>query len=518
MGPLTLVLAVTPPWSPWGAALRPVYLACVIAGHVLATTVAVMGRLRNRSTGRRAWSVLALALASITVVFAMEELLPPEALSTGLSGLIYVAATILVSLSVLAVPLLLVRARLNRTRDHEGLVDAIAIAVSVGLVLWDVLVLSGVAQHVDVLGTTLTAATGASATALMARLSFTGVQREASAILLLVAGVLMVVTTLLFVFATTSGQPVLEWASNVCQVIAVGCAAAAALHPSADRLSDAMEDPGLLGARLSVGRLVALAVALATPAAAAAARAAWPPVTATDGRPSLLPSALAGLVVTASVVWRMAYLVRDREEARELLQRRMLEDDLTGLPNRRGLYELLARRQAGCNADGTAAFAVQFIDLDGFKAINDTLGHAIGDMVLTEVAKRIRAALRPEDTVARLAGDEFVTICEGPLDAQLARHLADRIHQRVTAPIGVMGVEVAVSASIGVALPPPSSGDTLQDVQSIIRLADHAMYDAKRAGGGQTTLAATDDDGHRPATSSAPDAAGGTMTNRRRHR
>jgi hypothetical protein len=410
MGPLMLVVLVTPPWSAWGAALHPVYLACLLTGHVLATTVAVMGRLRNRSAGRRAWSVLALALASITVVFSMEELLPPEALSTGLSGMLYVAATILLSLSVLAVPLLLVRARLNRTRDHEGLVDAIAAAV--GLVLWDVLVLSGVAQHVDVLGTTLTAATGASATALMARLSFTGVQREASAILLLVAGVLMVVTTLLFVFATTSGQPVLEWASNVCQVIAVGSAAAAALHPSAERLSHAMDDPGRLGARLSVGRLVALAVALATPAAAAAARAAWPPVTTTDGRPSLLPSALAGLVVTASVVWRMAYLVRDREEARELLQRRMLEDDLTGLPNRRGLYELLARRQVGCNADGTATFAVQFIDLDGFKAINDTLGHAIGDMVLTEVATRIRAALRPEDTVARLAGDEFVTISD----------------------------------------------------------------------------------------------------------
>jgi len=221
-------------------------------------------------------------------------------------------------------------------------------------------------------------------------------------------------------------------------------------------------------------------------------------------------------VVTASVVWRMAYLVRDREEARELLQRRMLEDDLTGLPNRRGLYELLARRQVGCNADGTATFAVQFIDLDGFKAINDTLGHAIGDMVLTEVATRIRAALRSEDTVARLAGDEFVTICEGPLDAQLARQLAERIHHRVTAPISVMGVEVAVSASIGVALPPPPSGDTLQDVQSIIRLADHAMYDAKRAGGGQTTLATDTDDGHRPDMRSTPDAAGGTMTNRRR--
>lgn len=489
MAPLTLVLLALPPWTSWGAGWRSVYLACLLAGHVLATVACVTGRLQNRSAGRRAWSTLAVAIASIMVVLAMEELLPPEALQTGLTGLVYVAASVVVALAVLAVPMLLVRARLNRTRDREGLVDAIAIAVAVGLVLWDVLVLSGAAQDMDAVGTMLTAATGASATALMARLSFTGVHREPAAILLLGAGVLMVASTLLFVSATTAGLPALEWASNVLQVLGITSAAAASLHPSAERLSDAVEDPSNLGARLSVGRLVALAIALATPAAAATARAAWPPVAATDGGPSLLPSAIAGLVVTASVVWRMAHLVREREEARALLQRRTLEDDLTGLPNRRGLYELLARRPAGRNADGTAPFAVQFIDLDGFKAINDTLGHAVGDLVLTEIAHRIRAALRSEDTVARLAGDEFVTICEGPLNAQLGRHLAERIHRRVIEPISIMGVEVKVSASIGVALPPPPSGDRLQDVQSIIRLADHAMYDAKRAGGGQTTLA-----------------------------
>lgn len=494
MAPPTLVVLTVPPWTAWGVALRPVYLACLLTGHVLATAACVAGRLRNRSTGRRAWSVLAVALAGVTVILAMEELLPPEALTAGVSGVTYIGVSIVLALAVLAVPLLLVRARLNKTRDREGLVDAIAIAVSVGLVLWDALVLSGAAQNMDVVGTMLTAATGASATALMARLSFTGVQREAAAILLLAAGVLMVATTLLFVFATTAGQPSLEWASNVCQLLAIASAAAAALHPSAARLSDAVDDLSRLGARLSIGRLVALAIALATPAAAAAARAAWPPVAATHGGPSLLPSALAGLVVTASVVWRMAHLVREREEARELLQRRTLEDDLTGLPNRRGLYDLLSRKPAVGNADGTAPFAVQFIDLDGFKAINDTLGHAIGDLVLTEVARRIRSALRPEDTVARLAGDEFVTICEGPLDARLARQLAERIHRRVVEPVSVLGVEVTVSTSIGVALPPPPTGDVLQDIQAIIRLADHAMYDAKRAGGGQTTLATGDAD------------------------
>ena len=490
MVPPWLVVVTMPPWTSWGAAQRPLYLTCMLAGHVLAVVACVIGRLQNRSAGRRAWTLTATAIAAVTVLLAMEELLPPEALDTGVSGVVYLGTSALLVLTVLAVPLVLVRARLNKARDREGLVDAIAIAVAVGLALWDLLVLSGTVEQSDVVGTMLTAAAGVSATALMARLSFTGVRREPAAMLLLAAGGLMIVTTLLFVFGTTAELPVLEWGSNVSQLLGIAGAGAAALHPSAERLSDPLEDPSRLNARLGVGRLVALALALATPAVAATARAAWPPVPATSGGTSLLPSALAGLVVTASVVWRMAHLVRDREDARDLLEQRTLEDDLTGLLNRRGLYELLARMPTQRNADGTAPFAVQFIDLDGFKAINDTLGHAIGDLVLSEVAGRIRAALRSEDTVARLAGDEFVTLCQGPIDARRARDLAERIHARIVEPITVLGVEVTVSASIGVALPPPPTDDRLHDIQAIIRLADHAMYDAKRAGGGTTTLAA----------------------------
>lgn len=113
MAPPTLVVLTLPPWTAWGAALRPVYLTCLLTAHVLATAACVAGRLRNRSTGRRAWSVLAVALASVTVILGMEGLLPPEALTAGLSGVTYIGASVVLALAVVAVPLPLVRARLN---------------------------------------------------------------------------------------------------------------------------------------------------------------------------------------------------------------------------------------------------------------------------------------------------------------------------------------------------------------------------------------------------------------------
>jgi diguanylate cyclase (GGDEF)-like protein len=205
----------------------------------------------------------------------------------------------------------------------------------------------------------------------------------------------------------------------------------------------------------------------------------------------LLPSSLAALVVTAAVIWRMWQLLQDREKARQSLRHHATHDDLTGLPNRRALYELLHARVAvtGDGSGQVAPFALLFLDLDGFKAINDTLGHEAGDAVLIEVAARIRMALRDRDVLTRPSGDEFVAVCDGPIDRALARQIADRIHEQIVAPITVRGVEVAIGASIGVALPPALSGDRTRDADRMMRLADHAMYDAKRAGGRRTVLA-----------------------------
>ena len=111
------------------------------------------------------------------------------------------------------------------------------------------------------------------------------------------------------------------------------------------------------------------------------------------------------------------------------------------------------------------------------------------DRVLVEVSRRIRTGMRDGDTLVRIAGDEFVAVCAGPLDVVAARALADRVHAQIVAPIDIDGLEVTIGASIGVAQPPPPTGDATRDVQRLLHLADHAMYDAKRSGGGRTVVA-----------------------------
>ena len=175
--------------------------------------------------------------------------------------------------------------------------------------------------------------------------------------------------------------------------------------------------------------------------------------------------------------------VSDRKRMETELERLALYDPLTGLPNRAlfadRLRHVLARRGRG------SATAVYFLDLDRFKRINDSLGHAAGDEVLREVAERLSAVVRPEDTVARFGGDEFTIVCEsvgGVLDAV---SIADRLQRPLRNPLRAGGAELRLSASIGVAL--VEAGDN-GDGQHLIEDADAAMYRAKERGGARTEL------------------------------
>jgi diguanylate cyclase (GGDEF)-like protein/PAS domain S-box-containing protein len=165
---------------------------------------------------------------------------------------------------------------------------------------------------------------------------------------------------------------------------------------------------------------------------------------------------------------------------------RSLHDPLTGLPNRDALLDRLRRslRRAG---RGRWRLGVLFIDLDGFKAVNDTLGHQAGDDLLRAVAARLSEAVRPGDVVARLAGDEFAVLCERIATPGELRRIGERvIASALTAPIE-LGRPVSVSGSVGLAL----SGQDLTDSEELLNAAYMAMYEAKRAGPGQ--LAAYDD-------------------------
>lgn len=124
-----------------------------------------------------------------------------------------------------------------------------------------------------------------------------------------------------------------------------------------------------------------------------------------------------------------------------------------------------------------------FVDLDGFKSVNDRYGHDGGDTVLRAVAQRLADAVRPSDTVARYGGDEFVAVCE-EISNEDAIHLARRISAAAGRPVDLNGEEVCLTASVGLAL-----GGMAGDADLLIRDADAAMYRAKVAGGGGVEVA-----------------------------
>jgi diguanylate cyclase (GGDEF)-like protein/PAS domain S-box-containing protein len=171
--------------------------------------------------------------------------------------------------------------------------------------------------------------------------------------------------------------------------------------------------------------------------------------------------------------------VTARRRAELDLAHRALHDPLTGLPNRALFGDRLAlalRRRA---RSGTGTVAVFFLDVDRFKLVNDSLGHDVGDALLLEVAARLESAVRPADTVARLAGDEFTVLCEDVAGELEAVAIAQRIVELFEAPFNVAGREVCVTTSVGVAL---SSGRGGRTAEALIRDADAAMYRAKERG------------------------------------
>jgi diguanylate cyclase (GGDEF)-like protein len=169
--------------------------------------------------------------------------------------------------------------------------------------------------------------------------------------------------------------------------------------------------------------------------------------------------------------------MRVRMEHEKQLERLAHYDALTGVPNRVMLADRLAQALARAKRD-QGLLAVCYLDLDGFKPINDRLGHAVGDRVLVEVTRRIRETVREDDTVARLGGDEFVVLLVGLEAAEECVGSLQRVLERVGEPIAIDGQALSLSVSIGVALYPSDE----EDAETLVRHADQAMYLAKLAG------------------------------------
>jgi len=179
-----------------------------------------------------------------------------------------------------------------------------------------------------------------------------------------------------------------------------------------------------------------------------------------------------------ALIGALDYNVAERGRLEDRLRHQAFHDPLTGLANRALFLDRVEHALARARRDGSTV-AVMFVDLDEFKSVNDTWGHAIGDVLLTEVANRLRRTCRLADTVARLGGDEFAILLED-VDTTAADHLARRINQALREDHLLGNCHVAVGASIGIAL---STADSEVDTpEGLLRRADAAMYLAKNEG------------------------------------
>jgi diguanylate cyclase (GGDEF)-like protein len=182
--------------------------------------------------------------------------------------------------------------------------------------------------------------------------------------------------------------------------------------------------------------------------------------------------------------YAMTFDITELKETQAQLELLARVDTLTGLPNRRQFDERLAdaMRRARRTQDN---LALMFLDVDHFKAVNDSFGHAAGDEVLREFAHRLKATVRTTDTVARLGGDEFVILLEGVADAAELGRLGDKVVTCIRSPFEVFGTVLDLTTSVGMA----RCEDRTQAASELLSRADGALYQAKKQGRDQFVLA-----------------------------
>ncbi|MBI3736773.1 EAL domain-containing protein [Candidatus Sumerlaeota bacterium] len=200
-----------------------------------------------------------------------------------------------------------------------------------------------------------------------------------------------------------------------------------------------------------------------------------------DGREIPIDDSAAPILDSEGLITGVVLIFRDiteRRRAEEALAQQALYDDLTGLPNRALFMNRLEHALARARRHEEHMLAVLFLDLDRFKVINDSLGHPVGDQLLVNVGQRIVSCLRPEDTVARMGGDEFTVLLEVFEHSNYASEIADRILKEIARPMMLAGHEVTTTASIGIFLVSPEE----KPAHECLREADTALYFAKDHG------------------------------------
>ncbi|WP_170047620.1 GGDEF domain-containing protein [Couchioplanes caeruleus] len=351
-------------------------------------------------------------------------------------------------------------------RDLGGVIDAAITLLALGGLLWDVVFLpfhqaanvpptEQVFLFIDVF--VMMGILGA-----LLRVAL--VSRRIIAVWLLVAGLATcLVANVITVYAAdpvTNALP--DW-TNVPFLLAYVCLGSAALHPTAVMISEPGPEPA---DDLTPGRLIFLGLMMALIPVVGGGRALLGlPV---DG----VLIAVGSAVLVPLVMLRVGRLSAQRRRAEQELLRLATVDTLTGLPNRAACLERLTTELATF----PGRQAVLFCDLDGFKPVNDRLGHAAGDALLVAVAARLRGAVRENDLVSRFGGDEFVVVCHADDPRAAVDAVCERIREVVRQPIDVAGEQVRVGLSVGVAFAGP-----LATTDDLINRADLAMYEAKQS-------------------------------------
>jgi diguanylate cyclase len=430
-------------------------------GMVSAVTMAI-GTWRQPPAARRVWLLFAAGTATWSigdVLYTYYQFYLHVSPYPSLADVFYLAAY-----ALLIPGLILLVRRQSTVGGATALLDAAIVATGFGLLFWSLVMQPIIGDHTLSSTTKLISLAYPAADGLMlaivVRIFAGGGLRSASARLLVAAVMLQLGSDVAFsiVTANTSydgGIFDLGW------LLSYVLWAAAALHPSAAAKVAARHTAPTGGRR----RLVLIGTAAMVAPALQIYQGFTDP-----GGIQWLAIAISAVLLVFLCAARMDWLVRQVQAHADRLQDLAMRDELTGLPNRRQL-ERAIRSALG------AGSTVALLDLDNFKAVNDHLGHAVGDQLLVEIGQRITGALRPGDTVARLGGDEFAILLPGAR-GDVASGLVDAVLAALEPPVVIAGHRLIARASIGLA-----GTDATADPFEPLRRADVAMYAAKRAGG-----------------------------------
>ena len=447
---------------------------------MLAIVAVLAGTAIHRPPDPRPWLLLAAGLALTTTgdwawvilarAYGIEDF-PSIADAFYLTGL---------GLSAVAI-VWMVRGRIP-DGDRAGMVDALIVAVGIGLVSWTFLMAPIVADPAAAFGEIAFALAYPLLDILLlgvlVRILLAPGPRVPSLTLLMGALVALLLSDFPYAIVALSDGYYTGHIVEAGWLAASVLWSAAALHPSMRNVAEPV-DAGEI--RMSAWRLALLAAAsLMAPAVLVIQ---W----AMDSPIDVFAIAAGSVVLYLLVIARLSGVVSDLRSTlthRQLLEKelesRALHDPLTGLANR----VLFSDRLERALAQRAERVAVLFLDLDDFKTINDTFGHQAGDELLIAIAGALARSVRPEDTVARLGGDEFAILVERGASEGTARMLADRLHTALRSPVRVAGRDRAIGASIGISL--GDSGAATAD--TLMREADIAMYVAKGDGKGGSSV------------------------------